>query len=91
MVGTPYWMAPEVVTRKEYGPKVDIWSLGITIYEMITGSPPHANLDGLKVVQLIPRTKPPRLSDNQGSKDLRDFVVSCLRESPMEVSRSKAV
>lgn len=87
LVGTPYWMAPEVAQPiPAYDTKADIWSLGITIYEMVTGSPPHANLDGMKVVQLIPRTKPPRLNEGEGSRDLREFVASCLRESPNDVS-----
>ncbi|KAJ7783031.1 Pkinase-domain-containing protein [Mycena metata] len=85
MTGTPYWMAPEVVqTVPAYDTKADIWSLGIMIYEMIKGSPPHSNLEPFKVMDLIPRVKPPRLQETEGSKDMRDFMANCLKESPSE-------
>ena len=87
LTGTPYWMAPEVVQSvPAYDTKADVWSLGIMIYEMAKGSPPHSHLDKFQVMQLIPRTKPPRLVEREGGKDMRDFVSFCLRESPVEVS-----
>ena len=88
LTGTPYWMAPEVVQSvPAYDTKADIWSLGIMIYEIIKGTPPHSNLDKFQVMDLIPRIKPPRLSEGEGGKDMRDFMSFCLKESPAEVSR----
>jgi serine/threonine-protein kinase 24/25/MST4 len=78
-VGTPYWMAPEVIVRSNYNTKADIWSLGITAWELVHGLPPKANIHPMKVLMMIPRDDPPRLP-NTYSAYFCDFVAKCLEK-----------
>ncbi|XP_076357624.1 serine/threonine-protein kinase Pak-like [Tachypleus tridentatus] len=79
LVGTRRWMAPELVRRIEYGPEVDIWSLGITAIEMANGQPPYRQENSDMVFDLISRNGKPNIENKDNlSPVFQDFLDRCL-------------
>jgi len=85
VVGTPYWMAPELIRGHDYDNKVDIWSLGIVVMEMAEGDPPYMEFPPLRSLFLISTRGIPELKElDKWSPEFKDFVKLCLRTDPEE-------
>ncbi|KAJ3175025.1 hypothetical protein HDU87_006559 [Geranomyces variabilis] len=83
VVGTPYWMSPEVVVGSAYGTEADIWSLGITAIEMGDGVPPLSQLAPMRAMFKIPYLPSPTCADpSQFSAEFNDFLAQCLTKDP---------
>ena len=80
-VGTPYWMAPEVISQSLYDTKADIWSIGITAYELAYACPPHNDLQPINALFRIQTGPSPQL-DASFSVAFREFVSLCLQKDP---------
>ncbi|KAF6019476.1 hypothetical protein EB796_022218 [Bugula neritina] len=85
VIGTPYWMAPELIQEIGYDCLADIWSLGITALEMAEGKPPYGEVHPMRAIFMIPTKPPPSFRDpDNWSPEFIDFVSQCLIKNPQQ-------
>lgn len=79
VIGTPFWMAPEVIQETSYDGRADVWSMGITALELCEGQPPHYNVHPMRAIFMIPMKPAPTLKDpTLWSPEMVDFLGRCL-------------
>ncbi|KAI1081493.1 cell division control protein [Whalleya microplaca] len=89
VVGTPYWMAPEIIELSGATPASDIWSLGCTVIELLSGKPPYHHLQAMPALFAIVNDDHPPLPEGVSSA-ARDFLIQCFQKDPnLRVSARK--
>lgn len=90
VIGSPFWMAPEVIQEVGHDSKADLWSIGILAMEMAQGQPPYATMHPMRAIFKIASGPPAALEDpEQWSTNLRQFLSRCLVKEPKERATAK--
>ena len=79
--GTPLYVCPEILKGKEYDEKIDIWSLGIMMYEMLVGDNPFKITKEEELIKII-KDEVVIPSYVNISREAKDFLENCLRKNP---------
>jgi serine/threonine protein kinase len=82
-VGTPWYCSPEIVKSEEYGPKTDVWSIGCSTIELVTGKPPFDDLNDVACLFKVAEGNPPPLPTDV-SPECADFLSKCLNPKQEE-------
>eukprot|EP01006_Ploeotia_vitrea_P040898 TRINITY_DN66469_c9_g4_i1.p1 TRINITY_DN66469_c9_g4~~TRINITY_DN66469_c9_g4_i1.p1 ORF type:complete len:560 (+),score=52.98 TRINITY_DN66469_c9_g4_i1:46-1725(+) len=91
-IGTPYWMAPEVIQEKYYDGKADVWSLAITAIEMAEKVPPLSNTHPLQVIFMVTKNGAPTFQQpTKWSPEFRDFIAKCLNKDHIARPTARAM
>ncbi|KAJ3823551.1 kinase-like protein [Lentinula raphanica] len=81
VVGSPYWMAPEVIEQSGATTASDIWSLGCVVIELLEGSPPYSFLDPMPALWRIVQDDCPPIPEG-ASAVVKDFLACCFQKDP---------
>ncbi|KAI4356962.1 hypothetical protein L6164_000939 [Bauhinia variegata] len=90
VVGTPYWMAPEVIEMSGVCAASDIWSVGCTVIELLTCLPPYYDLQPMPALFRIVQDEHPPLPDSL-SPDITDFLRQCFKKDARQRPDAKAL
>ncbi|ELU01774.1 hypothetical protein CAPTEDRAFT_222203 [Capitella teleta] len=90
VTGTPYWMSPEVVNGEGYGRKADVWSLGCTTVEMLSGHHPWHEFEPMAAIFKIATSQEPKYELPPSVSDVaKDFLKLCFQYDPKERKSSQ--
>lgn len=89
-MGTPNWMAPEVIELKGASTAADIWSLGCTIIELLTGKPPYGDMLAMSALFRIVEDERPPIPE-KCSDSLKDFLIQCFQKEPTKRPTAEAL